>query len=68
MKSENEFHTQEEYKKYLRIYFAAIAMQAIISRDPEDRRILNNIGLPDIPIVTEQAIAYADELLKQLKP
>ena len=49
-----------------REYFAGLAMQALISRSPEDARYINNIGLPDIEMVTSESLAYADSLLLKL--
>ena len=49
-----------------REYFAGLAMQAIISRNTEDSRFINNIGLPDLAFTARESVAYADALLSAL--
>lgn len=46
--------------------FAKAAMQGILSGDYPGKDIHNNMQLPEIKLVAEQSVAYADELLKQL--
>ena len=65
MKSRNEFTTNEEYNEYLRIYFAGLAMQGLISTFTE-KASYGGLGI-EIEKTIECAIDYADELLKQLE-
>ena len=65
MKSRNEFTTNEEYNEYLRIYFAGLAMQGLISTFTE-KASYGGLGT-EIEKTIEYAIYYADELLKQLE-
>ena len=70
MKSRNEFTTNEEYNEYLRIYFAGLAMQGILSSG----KILEDLlkagdkekYSPEFTIIVT-ALIMADELLKQLE-
>ena len=64
MKSRNEFTTKEEYNEYLRIYFAGLAMQGLISNPNIVRPKKSDKEFKDF---SEKAIKYADELLKQLE-
>ena len=63
MKSRNEFTTNEEYNEYLRIYFAVLAMQGLMSSFTENAEN----GFYGTKEVVSTAIEYADELLKQLE-
>ena len=63
MKSRNEFTTNEEYNEYLRIYFAGLAMQGLMSSFTENAEN----GFYGTKEVVSTAIEYADELLKQLE-
>ena len=65
MKSRNEFTTNEEYNEYIRIYFAGLAMQGLISTFTE-KASYGGLGI-EIEKTIECAIYYADELLKQLE-
>jgi hypothetical protein len=60
-------HTEHEDFDGLtkREYFAAMAMQGILSNYPEAMR--NNIDMADIQITAVQAVDYADALLEQLR-
>ena len=62
MKSRNEFTTNEEYNEYLRIYFAGLAMQGILSN-----RWSMEFGNYNEEEKAEMAIRQAEELLKQLE-
>ena len=64
MKSRNEFTTNEEYNEYLRIYFAGLALQGMISNPITVRPKKSDEEFKDF---SERAIKYADELLKQLE-
>lgn len=57
MKPRHEFHDQQDYHEYLRTYFAAMAMQAILSRPDWDM---------SFKYVAQDAINEADQLLKRL--
>ena len=63
MKSRNEFTTNEEYNEYLRIYFAGLAMQGLLSSFMYNAEN----GFYGKDVVVSTAIEYADELLKQLE-
>ena len=67
MKSRNEFTTTEEYNEYLRIYFAGLAMQGMLSNSGTSNYLKGNIDLLVPELVSKFAIEYADELLKQLE-
>lgn len=57
MKARYEFGTDEEYNKYLRIYFTAIAMQGLIAG--ADKMIdLKQLGV--------QSVKAADALINEL--
>lgn len=60
MKSKQEFSKQEEYKEYLKFYFAGIAMQGIIANAPNGQLSNSKQGV-------SLSIQWADELLKQLE-
>ena len=64
MKSRNEFTTNEEYNKYLRIYFAGLAMQGLLALPDK-----GTYGSFDEAIerICEVSVKFADELLKQLE-
>ena len=64
MKSRNEFTTNEEYNKYLRIYFAGLAMQGLLALPDK-----GTYGSFDEAIerICEISVKFADELLKQLE-
>ena len=64
MKSRNEFTTNEEYNEYLRIYFAGLAMQGLISSCDWNVTFFNK---DLIEATSKNAIDLADELLKQLE-
>jgi len=49
-----------------REYFAARAMQGLLA-SPYCHDLTNNINLPDLSMIAEQAVAYADALLKALE-
>jgi hypothetical protein len=49
-----------------REYFSAMAMQGLLSCRAMEN-ITNNMGLPDLTIVAQEAVAYADHLLQQLE-
>lgn len=59
MKSRQDFTTEEDYSEYLRTYFAAMAMQGLITGFDKDG-ILSKYEL------VQRAVQYADELLIQL--
>jgi uncharacterized protein YegJ (DUF2314 family) len=59
MKSKDEFKTKEQYVKYLRIYFAGLAMQGIIANAPNGHLSNSKQGI-------ELVLQWTDELLKQL--
>ena len=42
MKSRNEFNLDTEYQEYLRVYFAAMTMQGILSSPQPDIQNLND--------------------------
>ena len=65
MKSRNEFTTNEEYNEYLRIYFAGLALQGLISSFTE-KASYGGWGT-EMEATIKCAIDYADELLKQLE-
>lgn len=65
MKSRNQFDTTKEYNEYLRTYFAARAMQAILS-NPEATRNRKEYGTAEYRVGVI-AVQYADELIKQLE-
>ena len=64
MKSRNEFTTNEEYNEYLRIYFAGLAIQGLLSLPDK-----GTFGSFDEAIewMCEVSVKFADELLKQLE-
>jgi len=67
MKDPNDFYSEEDYKKYFMHHFSGLAMQGILS----------NLSMHNCPYITDgklvtkliasDAIAIADELLKQLE-
>ena len=65
MKSRNEFTTNEEYNEYLRICFAGLALQGLISSFTE-KAAIGGCGT-EMEATIKCAIDYADELLKQLE-
>lgn len=65
MKSRNEFTTNEEYNEYLRIYFAGLAMQGILSNQSIVKGLIFTSG--DAYKIAKASIELADELLKQLE-
>jgi len=60
MKAKHEFTTNEEYQKYLKTYFTAMAMQGWIACQHD------GFGGSTEDIV-KRSIECADELLKQLE-
>jgi hypothetical protein len=58
MKSRKDFFTDSEYREYLRIYFAGLAMQGLLACS-EIECLSDDI--------CESAVGLADELLKQLE-
>ena len=62
MKSINDFQTEEQWQAYLRTYFAAMAMQGMLSNPSMYDTIGGNVGAN----LAKDAIIVADELLKQL--
>ena len=66
MKSRNEFTTNEEYNEYLRIYFAGLAMQGMLSNS-EWRTTLDIETNTVERALIRDSIKYANELLKQLE-
>jgi len=68
MKARHNFKTDEDYKKYLRIYFAGLAMQSILTaRRMQDEEIEKYNGRTVAFACAKAAIEYADELLIQLE-
>lgn len=73
MKSRSDFDSYENYTAYLRAYFAAMAMQAILSNPSNNSMDLMGVntagplGFITAPFAVKEAIQYADELLKQLE-
>ena len=60
MKSRDDFKSDQEYNSYLRAYFAAKAMQAIIGK-------VHNTHGYQVEGMAKDAVKYADELLKPNK-
>ena len=67
MKSRNEFTTNEEYNEYLRIYFAGLAMQGILSSQTEMRSNGFSLTKEEIKYICEESVLLADGLLSQLE-
>ena len=73
MKSRNEFTTNEEYNKYLRIYFAGLAMQGLLANPQYWKRVYKTLSSlkadkDSIECVFAQfSIKLADEILQQLE-
>jgi hypothetical protein len=64
MKAKHEFPYKEDYKEYLKTYFAGLAMQGLCATP--DKGTFSKIE--DFYIKTaEHSIKIADELLKQLE-
>lgn len=64
MKSRNDgFTSDQEYKEYLRTYFAAMAMQSLMVRLDFDKGTpLNQMR----EIIAKEAIAQTDAIIEQL--
>lgn len=73
MKSRDEFKTEKEYKDYLKTYFAATALQGILSNRKMQLAIIADIhlyaneGCNHENCFAFHAVMNADELLKQLE-
>jgi len=67
MKAEYEFHTKEAYKKYLRAYYAGLAMQGLLASDWGKK--MTSEGTADLMTaqIMRGSIVMADELLKALE-
>jgi len=62
MKARHEFESDEAYRDYLRTYFAAMAMQGVLSHNNP-----NNYKPNQSEDIVRLSIALSDELLKQLE-
>ncbi len=65
MKAIHEFPYKEDYKKYLRAYFAGLAMQGLLASMSE--KAANGNWGSEQDILAKKSIEIADELLKQLE-
>ena len=60
MKARFEFHSEKEYKEYLKTYFAAMAMQGICASGA------NDFNTDHVQQIAEIAVKQADALLTAL--
>ena len=73
MKSRNEFTTNEEYNEYLRIYFAGLALQGLLSNPQYWKRVYKDISTLKSDkdsiecVFAHYSIKIAEELLEQLE-
>lgn len=58
--SQQDFLTDEDYFKYLRFYYAGLAMQGLLSS------CVNKVQI-DADVLCSDSLKFADSLLKQLK-
>lgn len=64
MKSSREFKSDESYNKYLRRYYAGLAMQGLCANTVYSLNEIKQGGCCDI---TEVCVVLADQLIKDLK-
>lgn len=59
MKAQHEFKTKKEYLRYLKIHFAAMAMQGFISNPNCDGAVGE--------VIIERCVQFANRLLRELE-
>ncbi len=68
MKSKLDFSSDEEYKEYLRSYFAGLVMQGLISSPDSEKYNIGDGNKTDNAVGKSKfCVLMADELLKQLE-
>ncbi len=68
MKARHEFANNAEYEKYLRAYFAAMAMQGLLANLASDSNFrVNDWGI-DSERIANNATYCADALINALNP
>jgi hypothetical protein len=63
MKAKHEFPYKEDYKEYLKTYFAGLAMQGLLA----NQYSIDKHNEAEINWIAKHSIMQADELLKQLE-
>jgi hypothetical protein len=63
MKSRQEFSSNEDYKQYIHTYFAAMAMQAILSTLSGQ----SNLTIQGAESIAKESVLAADKLLEKLE-
>lgn len=67
MKSKDEFSSDQEYNKYLRAYFAAMAMQGILANGNEMIPKSGAFDTWNYWDIAQTSVKAADEILKALE-
>jgi len=65
MKSRKDFETANEYVEYLKIHFAGLAMQGLMSIYDNPEGIVPNKA--NVSYMAKLSVLASDELLKQLE-
>ena len=66
MKSRYDFPTEQEWLNYLRVYFAGMAMQGLLSNPEHRKEYKGQTYLMQSDIYCEQAVKLADSLIEAL--
>lgn len=64
MKSIQEFNNETEYREYLRFYYAGLTLQSLTPINNDNKKTVQGNAVK----TAQDAVVYADELLKILIP
>ena len=66
MKSRQDFTTEKDYQDYLRTYFAAMALQGLLTRVPNRPNNETDLGVIELKRISEESVIMADALINAL--
>ena len=66
MKSRQDFTTEKDYQDYLRTYFAAMALQGLLTRVPNRPNNETDLGVIELKRISEESTIMADALINAL--
>lgn len=66
MKSRYDFNTEQDYREYLRFYYAGMAMQGLLANPEHRKEYKGQTYLMQSDIYCDQAVNLADALIEAL--